>query len=139
MSKARARKPVSDSSQVASLSSENARLWKLEDDWMNDRLRADAASSESLVDEEYQGATSHGHPQTKADFIKATLSRSGVFAEQTQSERAIKYWGDMAISTGMATLRGSRRQHGYRYLRVFLKKDGEWRLVASQSTPVSAS
>jgi ketosteroid isomerase-like protein len=137
MSKARSRKHISDDPSAASLSSENALLWKLEDDWMNDRLLSDATSSDSLIDDEYQGSTSSGRAQTKAEFIKATLSHSGAFTGQTQSERAIKYWGDLAISTGKATLLGPGRAHAFRYLRVFLKKDGGWRLIASQSTPVS--
>jgi len=139
MAKARARKQILDGSSAASLSSENALLWKVEDDWMNDRLLSDATSSDNLIDDEYQGSTSFGQTQTKAEFIKATLSHTGAFTSQTQSERAIKYSGDLAISTGKATLVGPGRQHSFRYLRVFTKKDGGWRLLASQSTPVTTS
>jgi len=114
---------------------ETALLWKLEDAWMADRLSGNSESTMHLLDDEYQGATSAGVPQTKAGFVASIQSGSGGLARHVHSERTIKFHGGVATSTGTATLQFDGGEHTFRYLRVYSKIDGEWRLVASQSTP----
>jgi hypothetical protein len=48
-------------------------------------------------------------------------------------------FGNVAISTGLATLSSPKRKHSFRYLRVFSKNRGKWMLIASQSTPLPAA
>jgi hypothetical protein len=113
-----------------------AALRKIEDDWMASRLRGDAEPSKKLLDESYVGATSRGAAQTRAAFLKSIEAGPGQFTGHIHSERKIAFRGDVAISTGVATLSSHSRLHSFRYLRVFLRTGGEWSLIASQSTPL---
>jgi hypothetical protein len=129
------RKDASSKLSGLDAAAETALLWKLEDAWLADRLSGNSESTMSLLDDEYQGATSVGVPQTKADFVASIQSGSGGLARHVHSERTIKFHGGVAISTGTATLQFDAGEHTFRYLRVYGKIGGEWRLIASQSTP----
>lgn len=92
-------------------------------------------STQRLLDDAYQGTTSDGVPQTKMDFVHTLELTAPIAAMATEHvERSIRLYNDIAISTGCAILRSSRRQHSFRYLRVYHQQAGEWRLIASQST-----
>jgi hypothetical protein len=47
----------------------------IEDEWLKSRLEGNLEFSEQLIDDSYQGITSNGCPQTKAEFLEA-ISRS---------------------------------------------------------------
>jgi ketosteroid isomerase-like protein len=64
---------------------------------------------------------------------------TGDFTHCVHSERAIDVVGNVAISTGVATLSSPTRRHAFRYLRVFAKNRDKWKLIASQSTPLPAA
>lgn len=119
--------------------SESALLLQMEDAWMAARIMGKSKIVEQLVDDAYRGATSRGLPQTKKEFVAAIDKSAGDFAQCVHSERAIDLRGDVAISTGVATLSSPKRRHSFRYLRVYAKTKGKWRLIASQSTALPGS
>jgi len=127
------------SSKTEDKSSEITLLSQTEDAWMAARLLGKSKIVEQLVDDGYRGSTSHGLPQTKKEFIQSVESSAGVFTHYVHSERAIDVVGNVAISTGVATLTSPKRRHSFRYLRVFAKNKGKWKLIASQSTPLPAA
>lgn len=127
------------SSKPEDKTSEIALLSQTEDAWMAARLLGKSKIVEQLVDDGYRGATSHGLPQTKAEFMQAVESSAGAFTQYVHSERAIDVLGNVAVSTGVATLTSPKRRHAFRYLRVFAKNRGKWKLIASQSTPLPAA
>jgi Domain of unknown function (DUF4440) len=119
--------------------SDIALLSQTEDAWMAARLLGKSKIVENLIDDGYRGATSRGLPQTKKEFLQAMEASMGVFTHCVHSERAIDLVGNVAISTGVATLSSPTRRHAFRYLRVFAKNKGKWKLIASQSTPLPAA
>ena len=135
MKKKSARNNVSSNPSRLDQESETTLLLQLEDAWVADRLAGNSESTTQLVDIEYQGGNSAGVSQTRADFIKSADSAARALVRHAQSDRAIKFRGNIAISTGTATLYFDTGEHTYRYLRVYDKADGGWRLIASQSTP----
>ena len=118
--------------------SETSLLTQMEDAWMAARILGKSKIVEQMVDDAYRGATSHGQPQTKEELIAAVEKSAGEFTQSAHSDRVIDLRGDVAISTGIATLSSPKRQHSFRYLRVFAKAKGKWRLIASQSTALPA-
>jgi|SRR5579871_1102090 len=106
----------------------------LEDEWLASRLRGETELSANLLDENYQGITTSGGLQAKADFLQAIPASATNVTEAGHGERNIRVFGEVAVSTGVATLKSSGREHAFRYLRVFRHHAGEWRLVASQAT-----
>ena len=126
------------SSKAENKTDEITLLSQTEDAWMAARLLGKAKIVDQLVDDAYRGATSHGLPQTKKEFLEAVESSAGVFTQCVHSERTIDVLGNVAISTGVATLTSPERRHSFRYLRVFSKHKGKWKVIASQSTPLPA-
>jgi ketosteroid isomerase-like protein len=57
------------------------------------------------------------------------------------SEAVVRVYGDTAVLTGKAMVKGGFTNGPdisgpYRYMRVFVKQQGEWRLVATTVTPI---
>ena len=127
------------SSKAEDKTSEISVLLQMEDAWMAARLMGKSKIVDQMIDDEYSGGTSGGLPQTKQGFMKSVESSVGAFTHYVHSGREIKLRGDMAISTGIATLTSPKRLHSFRYLRVFSKSRGKWRVIASQSTPLPTS
>jgi len=125
------------SAKAEDKSAETALLSQTEDAWMAARLLGKRKIVEQLVDDAYRGATSHGSPQNKKDLVDSIPA--GAFTEYIHTERSIELIGNVAVSTGVATLTSPKRCHAYRYLRVYSKTRGKWRLIASQSTPLAAA
>jgi hypothetical protein len=132
----RSKKPTARTASATNRALMEERLQRIEDDWMAARIQGEAESTQILLDENYQGSTSAGIPQTKADFLNAVRSSRLVFKDFVHTERIMKIHGNTAISTGVATLSSPGKQHSFRYLRVFLKRRNDWCLIASQSTPL---
>lgn len=111
----------------------------IEDDWLMARIRGEAESTERLLDDAYLGSTSDGMSQTKADFVRSVQSSRGPYAQGDHTSRQIQFSGDTAVSAGVVTMKSADRESRFRYLRVYRKLDGEWRLIASQSTRILAA
>jgi hypothetical protein len=133
MAKRRTRKQGPEQVPAEDLEIHKTLLRKIEDDWLMARIRGDAESTQRLLDETYQGGTSDGLAQTKADFVRFVESSRGPYTCGDHAVRNIQIHGDTAVSTGVVTLRSVNRENPFRYLRVYRKRDGEWRLIASQS------
>lgn len=116
------------------------RIKDIEDAWIADRLKGEVGSTERLLSDDYQGGTSSGHAQTKTDFVASIKAGVCKFKNFRSDERSIRVSGDIALSVGRAVFESSDRQHSFRYLRVFKRyEDGQWHLVASQSTLILPS
>jgi len=139
MRRSSARKPAQAGAPVDLTEQDSLVLSAIEDEWLASRLRGETATSERLLHEAYKGTTSDGLPQTKADFLRALESTGPRLMQSEHRERDIRIYGDTACSTGVAALTSSNREHSFRYLRVYRKSAGEWRLVAAQATRCSSS
>jgi hypothetical protein len=134
MAKARAGKSKRETYGHPDPELSQANIKSLEEEWMASRLKGDLEFSERLIDDEYQGTTSHGLMQSKANFIQE-ISRSAASHSLARcTENEIRVYGEIAISTGLITMQGLERTHSFRYLRIFRNTDDSWRLIASQST-----
>jgi hypothetical protein len=122
-----------DSQRTIDEAKEREFLTALEDEWLSARLRRDLEATARVVDDSYEGSTSDGVVQTKEDFLRAVES-AHAFDEGSHSDRRVRVDGHIAVSTGTAQVQSAGRRHVFRYLRVYRRSDGEWRLIASQST-----
>jgi hypothetical protein len=136
MAKSTSRNPKLPPPAMGNSEVTQAEVLTLEDEWMGSRLSGESDASDQLLDDDYKGATSDGLSQSKSDFLVdiAIFSRRNVAADQSQ--RHIRVFGEIAVSSGLATVHSPNREHTFRYLRVFRKAGGKWRLIAAQSTRV---
>jgi hypothetical protein len=114
-------------------------LIEIEDHWMAQRLRGESDTTERLLADNFQGGTSDGLVQSKADFLQFIRDGHGIHESAQHLHRHIELHGQTAISTGVVALKSGNREQRFRYLRVFVNDDNEWRLIASQSARLKTS
>jgi hypothetical protein len=136
MAKTRNRNQSAVSPNTGDTERTRTQLAAIEDEWLKSRVEGNPETSEQLIDDSYQGITSDGHLQTKAEFLKAISRSASSHSRAEQAERNIRIQDVLAISTGLASIHSETRSHSFRYLRVFRNADGRWRLIASQSTRI---
>jgi len=113
-----------------------AQIMRLEDEWVMSRANKDAAATKALLADDYLGGGVGGQSQTKQQFVD--LVTAGQFAgKPEQSERKVRIYGNTAISTGLVTGVGPTPTDKIRFIRVYAKRNNQWRLVASQGTRVT--
>src|SRR5215475_2302750 len=84
-------------------------IMKLEDQWVQSRATKDPTVTKDLLSDDFLGATVTGQAMNKQQHIDA-------------------------VSTGVVT--GVVGMDKSRYIRVFVKRNNKWRLVAAQGTRV---
>src|SRR5215510_586349 len=109
-------------------------IMKMEDQWVQSRAAKDPTVSKDLLADDYLGATPTGQAQTKQQFIDAVTAGTLFAGKAEMMDRKVRIYGDTAVSTGFVT--GVVGVNKSRYIRVYVKRNNKWRLVASQGTRV---
>jgi acetamidase/formamidase/ketosteroid isomerase-like protein len=111
----------------------------LEKRWNESRVRADAASLDTLLGTEWTVTHGDGTIDTKAQYL-ADL-RSGArkfFGDVKQDEFTVRVDGDTAIVAGTSDskveYKGKPGGGPLRFTRVYMRRDGRWQMVVSQAT-----
>jgi ketosteroid isomerase-like protein len=112
-------------------------VMKLEDDWVKTRATKDPATTQSILADDYLGASPDGAAQTKQQFIDSVTAGRLASPSATYSDRNVRIYGDTAVSTGLVTGAGPNATDKIRYMRVYVKRNGRWQVVATQATPVT--
>jgi len=117
-----------------SVSKAEEEIMKLEDQWVQSRAAKDPTVSKDLLADDYLGATPTGQAQTKQQFIDAVTAGTLFAGKAEMMDRKVRIYGDTAVSTGFVT--GVVGVDKSRYIRVYVKRNNKWLLVASQGTRV---
>ena len=112
-------------------------IMKLEDQWVASRVTKDPTMTKSLLADNFLGANPDGVAQTKQQFIDSVTSGYFAAGHPQYTERKVRIYGDTAVSTGLVTGAGQSGTDKIRYLRVFVKRDNRWQVVATQATRVT--
>ena len=127
-------KPVLSDQQV---------LIKLERDWDAAFHRKDVAFIESVLAEEFVSTYGDGTRGDRAKELKLAAEFNQQIDSSTLDEFVVKVYGDTAVvwftQRMVGPSNGQRLEVTYRYIDVFVLRDGRWQCVASQSTKVTAA
>lgn len=114
---------------------------QLEEAWRNAVLKADIATMNSLLAEDYMAITPNGTLQTKEQAL--ANMRSGVthIASLEISDRRVRFYGTTALVTSQAEVSGKSAQGDfsgtYRYTRVYVRNaQGKWKVVSFEASRV---
>jgi ketosteroid isomerase-like protein len=106
------------------------------------QTRGDRAELERLLAPDYRLFNSGGKAQDKASFIADSTAPGFHIEPFTVEEPLEKVMGDTALLGGVATLKGSDGGKPFtarlRFMDVWAKRDGRWRVVFTQATRVPA-
>lgn len=102
------------------------------------QVRSDRAELERLLADDYRLFNSAGHVQDKAAFI-ADSTAPGFHMEPFVVEEPLEtVRGDTALLGGVATLKGTDGGQAFtarlRFMDVWAKRDGQWRVIFTQAT-----
>src|SRR5215470_3657265 len=109
-------------------------IMKIEDQWVQSRSTKDPTVTRDLLTDDYLGGSLTGQAQTKQQFIDG-VTAGGFAGKAEQTDRKVRIYEDTAVSTGFVTGVGGADK--VRYIRVYVKRNNKWRLVASQGTRVT--
>ena len=112
-------------------------LIKLDRDLIDGMLRKDRALADRVEVENSIFINPGGGLEVRGH----TMGAGPTIESLTPSDVTVRVYGDTAILTGFADVKGSFPSGPdisgqYRYMRVFVKQKGDWRLVASTATQI---
>ena len=97
---------------------------------------------EQLLADDFTHTNQSGIYRTKAEWLANHKPGQSRYSRYDVDELKIRVYGDTTVVTARTTPRGQDSKGKpitgqYRYLRVWAKRDGQWRAVAFQSTRIS--
>jgi len=112
-------------------------IMKLEDQWTKTRAMKDPTTTKSLLAEDFLGSNPDGMALTKQQFIDSVVAGNFAAGNPEYAERKVRIYGETAVSTGLVTGAGQSGTDKIRFMRVFVKRNGQWQIVATQATRVA--
>ena len=135
-------KPVGE--KMAAGGSTEQAVRQLDRELLDAMVRNDTALFERVATDDYALTNPLGMVITKAQAVAG--AKNFKFESFTPDDVQVRVYGDAAVLTGRATVKGQLKTAAdamqdisgqYRYLRVFVKQGGQWRLAAMQITPIA--
>ena len=128
-----AKQPKTDSDAATSQT-----LQAMEQTWLNAEKNHDAAAFEKLVADDWIAISPDGKSQTKAERVAEI--KAAQISSATLGEMKVRVFGDTAVVTGTdeetTTKDGKESTDHYVWTDVFVKRNGKWLAVASQTALV---
>jgi ketosteroid isomerase-like protein len=105
-------------------------------------VRGDWDEYSNYLASDYLCTHENGHIETKDEALASLrdVKRKVIVMEMEPSDAVIRIYGDTAVSNAEFTTRvresGQVKSRRARLTGVFVKRDGQWRLIAEQSTTI---
>lgn len=113
-------------------------LREVDAQWNRLRLASDTAGLGALLVDDFVLTHSDGKVQYKADYLADLDRRTRVNHAIDNHDVEVRRYGDTAIVTGRTVQHGEGEQGpfrgAFRFTRVWVLRNGDWRLVASHSS-----
>ena len=110
------------------------------DAWDKAIIRKDRAAIADNMAEDFRQISARGDVAGKAAFLDAITSSKLVINPYGVEDMDIRFYGDVALVSGRTRMTGSYdgKPFGshYRYVDVYVRKEGKWRVASVQITPV---
>jgi len=117
-------------------------LLQLENDWSQADLHKDAAALNRILAEDWIGIDFEGTVLNKTQALRGIASDAAALESTILRNMKVRIYGDTAVITGTDTEQGE--YHGkdssgsYVWTDVFVRRNGRWQAVSSQSTKLTA-
>jgi ketosteroid isomerase-like protein len=115
-------------------------LIKVQHGWAEARIKGDSSYTRRLEAENCTVVWPDGSIVNKPEDL-ASMTGDTVFTEFKIHDLQVRFYGDTGIVVGQGTIKaheGKQNLLGGKFVwtDTFIKQDGEWKVVASQVTPV---
>jgi uncharacterized protein (TIGR02246 family) len=121
-------------------SSIDTELIAIEQRWNDAFLRKDAGVLSEVLADDFVIVYGNGDRGNKQSEISGLTSSDETIESSTLSDFDVRVYGDTAVVLSTVSAKGIR--HGkplnakFRYMNVYVRRNGNWRCVASQNTRV---
>ena len=104
-------------------------------------VAADVKTFEELLADDFTHTSHSGRFRTRANWLRDVKPGQSLYSAYEVDEQAIRVYGETAIVTGRITphgtnSRGEPIRGRYRYVRVWVRREDQWRAVAFQGTRI---
>ena len=111
----------------------------LETQWNEARARADIATLDRILVDDWTVTHANGTTDTKAKYLADLRSGARKFAGAvTVSDLVVRVYGDTAVASGSSdstvTLNGQVQGGKLHFTRVYVKRNGAWKMIVTQAT-----
>jgi ketosteroid isomerase-like protein len=115
-------------------------LRKLETHWQEALTQRDVTMLDQLMADDYVLTTVSGEVVNKARVL-AEVKSANVAADVHNTEVVVRVYRDVAIVTGLVLISGKFNDKDVstrsRYIKVYVKRQAQWRVVAAQATLIA--
>jgi ketosteroid isomerase-like protein len=117
-----------------------ARLKAQADAWDRAIVAKDRAAIEANMAADFRQIDARGNVETKASFVDGLVSPDLALDPYTVDDFEVRIYGDTALISGRTRMTG--RYQGrpfdthYRYIDVYVKRRGVWKIVSVQISPI---
>jgi ketosteroid isomerase-like protein len=127
-------------------SKEEMALRALEKRWDEAIALGDTSTLNDIIDSDYLVTGMQGEINSKEQILKAVSSSVQLIRSSNRDEIDIRIYGDTAIVTGRVTWsvpnkfagnRSTETSKHARYIKVYIKRENEWKVVLAQATRIS--
>lgn len=106
--------------------------------WYQAAIHQDKASLNKYLADDLSYCHAGGKVQTKSEYIAAVTTGPAHYESMTYSDLKIKQYGKTAVLTAFADIKMvNTPQFKVRTLHVYVENNGQWQLVAHESTRVT--
>lgn len=110
------------------------------DAWDKAIIRKDAAAIAANMTDDFRQISARGDVAGKAAFLEVITSPKLVIHPYGVEDMDVRFYGDVALVSGRTRMTGSwdGKPFGshYRYVDVYVRKDGQWRVANVQITEI---
>lgn len=103
-------------------------------------VERDAATLGRLIAHDFEGVDPAGEAMDRAEVLAAYLSGGVVLHKVRWDELNVRVFGQAGLVTGRSRIEGitpaGTFQGRFRFTDVYVLREGEWRLVASHTSPL---
>jgi hypothetical protein len=119
-----------------------ATIKKIEQELSDTIVKSDTSAFEKYLTSDYLGIGPDGVTQNKSELLADIKSGTLKLESSTYSDMKVQVAGaDMAVvvyrSDDKGTYKGKDITGQYRWLDVFVKRDGKWQIAIDQGTPIA--
>ena len=112
-----------------------------EREWLLAHLHRDIPALERLMDPDYLQIAPGGDTVNKEQVLASFRSGERHWDEAHSDEHHVRVYGNTAVVVGRWRARGENAGRSFdyqaRFVSVWVRRDGEWRRVSDQSTPIT--
>jgi len=106
------------------------------DRWDKAIVRKDRQAIESNMTEDFRQIDGQGNVETKQPFVDDLMSSDLTIDPYTVEDFDVRLYGDVALLSGQSRLtgmyQGRKFSSHYRYIDIYVRKAGEWKVVSVQ-------